>query len=71
MADGRPVKNHLSGAILIRGFQLLADLAVGGEGQAFLRNCGAADVSTQAFQPVALISPRGHTRMQGEPGFFR
>ena len=53
--------------VTIRGFQLIAHLALRGQGQASLRNRGSSDIAAQALQLAPLIGPDGNAGVEIEP----
>ena len=57
----------MGGAVTIRGLQLIAHLALRGQGQALLRNRGPGNVSAKTFQLVALIGAGGNAGVEIKP----
>jgi len=56
----------LESPITIRGFQLIANLAMIGQGQALFSNSRPGNVAAQTLQLVTLTGFGRHTGVQGE-----
>ena len=59
------LEKDMGGPIRIGGLQLIAHLALCGQGQPLLRNRGSGNVSAQALQLMPLIGPSGISRRVG------
>ncbi len=59
-------ENHMSGAIIVRCFELVADLTIAGQCQAFGGYRRPGDVAAQAFQFMPFIGPGGNAGVQRE-----
>lgn len=57
------LENDMRGAIAIRGFQFVPDIAIRGEREALFRNSRAADIAAQPFELGTLIRTHSHTRV--------
>ena len=54
------LEDDMGGAIPVGRLELVTDLAIGGQRQAFFRHCWTADVPAEPFQLLAFIRPRHH-----------
>ena len=64
------VEDDMGGAVPVRCLQLVADVAVGGEGEPLFRDCRAGDVSAQPLQLSSLVRLCCDTGMEREARFL-